>query len=217
MPTPVTGGYPDAQSDRYDFYTSTHSYSYESGNLVLPVMGPDGTPPHVVKVHAAFGGRTSVSKSRKRGNPPIFPALGVDTPSGDTFLSGNLAFATMPSGSNASQLDYAVESHNEYVQGVQPGTMNAVRGEGDVFQTGRIPFETDSLNAAIIIGELIGGNILEDQTPNAPDNIPTGIWLDPLSTGPVGAEFSNLNVQNVNRLYYDSAFSAALQSTNLIL
>lgn len=75
-------------------------YAFHEGLRAIPVMGPVGTPPVVVRVHSPYTTRTSDWRYSKGGSPPLVPSPG-DTASGHTFMGGSMALAA-PGGASGS-------------------------------------------------------------------------------------------------------------------
>jgi hypothetical protein len=95
-------------------------------------MGPIGTRPVVVRVHASVGYRSVQFEYAKQLQPPLFPAP-ADTDSGDTILSSSLVFP-VPRINESGDLTFGVSG--EYVF-VQPG---GGRGTEDKFPIDKHPF-----------------------------------------------------------------------------
>lgn len=124
----------DFQYDNYRKSTLGSSYSRSEGLLVIPVMGPEGTAPVVVRVHASFGVRTVSFDYAKQASPPLFPAI-QDSQSNDILLSADLMFPA-PITDGQQQLVFGVRGSYEYVQ---PG---GGRTQGDAFPIDAHPFAT---------------------------------------------------------------------------
>ena len=125
----------DLQIHRYRVGGGTVStYNRDRGILVIPVMGPEGTPPVQVRVHAPIAVREVEFEYTKQGGPPVFPAPG-DTPSGDTILTESLTFHA-PITDQSGELVYSVSGAYSYVQA------DGGRSEGDTFPIDRHPFLT---------------------------------------------------------------------------
>jgi len=125
----------DQQSSQYINYSNDNSYSYNAGMLVLPVAGPDGSAPRIIKTHASIGMRKMEFSTSKSGAPPWVPAIATNTQSGDIFLGGTINAPLPEISSNQSEMIYAM--HGSYMF-VQPG---APRGVNDVFDTSEYPFQ----------------------------------------------------------------------------
>lgn len=226
MPDVVSGIFPDAQTDYYDRADNAHEYTYESGMLVLPVMAGRNAqvPPKIINVHTPYGLRRSKIGNSKRKTPPPFPAPGVNTASGDVFLDGSIKFSTNIGGAQQNFLEYHVDTDYLYVQAIQPSG-NPVRGVGDIFQTSRLPFTTDNLNAAMLIAEQQGSSqsalstfpLADDAQDNQYLIYPPGVYLDPVAGTPISAEATPINFQDPQRLYYDNDFGPGLQGIGIIL
>lgn len=105
----------DLQYHRYQGGSNLFSrYHRDRGLLVIPVMGPAGTPPVVVRVHAPVGYREVDFSYAKSGGPPLMPAA-ADTQSGDTILTEEHNFPA-PTPDQDGRLLYGVAGHFTYVQ-----------------------------------------------------------------------------------------------------
>lgn len=89
-------------------------YNRDRGLLVIPVMGPAGTPPVVARVHAPVGYREVNFAYAKSGGPPLMPAA-ADTQSGDTILSEQHEFPA-PGVGQDGRLMFGVRGSFLYVQ-----------------------------------------------------------------------------------------------------
>ncbi len=125
----------DPQPSFYNNFSIDNSYTYDAGSIVLPVAGPDGTAPRVIKTHASIGYRKAKWDANKSKTPPWFPEIAVNTPSGDVFLSGTLDIPLPLLRSDQSQYIYKVAGEYTYVQ---PG---APRDSSNVWNTGAYPFK----------------------------------------------------------------------------
>lgn len=221
---------PDAQSSLYNSNNGGSSYTREEGLLVMPVMGVPGTPPRIVRVHAPYGTREVRFAYSKRGTPPIFPSLGVNTPTDpitgnqDIFLSGSLTASTPTIGGNEDQLDYAVTGHYTYIQ-------SNLRGPNDNYQTGQIPYQTNTFNANVIAtiqgatlrnfandyGQLNTpeGFILATSSDIPQPNNPYG-WFDSDFLGQYGANASLINFADPNYRYFDTTISGLFACPDII-
>lgn len=139
----------DAEGQKYvtEETSSDDEYIRNEGYLVLPVAGPVGTPPKVVRLHAPFGIRKHHFKVAKEVVPPIMPAIG-DTQSGDMFLGAGFSVTATMAG---SQQAYAFGGSGtySYVQAMWPFTdmtgnqYPGLRGDpGITVQTSDYPFST---------------------------------------------------------------------------
>lgn len=133
----------DNQSPNYDEDMLVSHYERKDGWLVLPVMRANA-PAKRLRMHGPVGYKAVRFRYVKRGSPPIFPMVAIDTPSGDKFLEGAVTVSRPKLGGNDDQLDYAVAGQYEYMQ-------SSVRGSGDDFETGSKPYETSILDAARLI------------------------------------------------------------------
>lgn len=133
-----SSGIYDGQPDNYDNFKQNSSYSYDSGMVAIPIAGPDGTPPCVVKLYAAIGMLTRRTSAAKVNTPPIMPSIAFDTKEGDLFLSGTLNLL-LPQ-INQSQTGFNYYANSEYTY-VQPGAPRGSNPATDTFQSGEYPFE----------------------------------------------------------------------------
>lgn len=192
-------GLADGQVLNYEYDDHVSDFSRDEGLLVCPVMGPVGTAPKILRVHSPFGFRKIRFSARKRGTPPVFPAIGRDTPSGDVFLQGNLSFSLPWLGGDQGQLDYACAAEYTYAQA-------AVRGSEDNFQTGRHPYRTDLVNLAVI--GLAGG---------AANVALQGGWCTPTGPRSAQAKLGEIDFQSGEYKYLDTTVSKLFSSVDLIL
>jgi len=158
----------DSQSGSYDLNTQQNEYTREEGLLVLPVAGPTGSYPRVIRVHAPYGFRTVNWGMKKRGAPPVCPVMN-DTPSGDMFLGSSLSLGCPTVGGGTNQLDWVVAGTYEYVQGASAGAAQPVRGPTEdadsyTFQTGTRPFQTSLFWMLVLGGGSTQGNYLGEIT-----------------------------------------------------
>lgn len=139
----TTQNAPDGQPDNYFTYQQGNNYSYDAGLLVLPVAGPDGSPPRVVKTHATIGRRSVSVHAIKVDTPPVIPSLGVNTAEGDIFLGGGLSLPLPQINSNQNGFNYFADGQYEYVQPGPPRGYDPT----DCFQTGNYPFALPIIDA----------------------------------------------------------------------
>lgn len=133
----------DGQPDAYYDFKQGNEYTYDSGNCVMPVAGPDGTPPQIVKLYAAIGSRTIAVTSLKVDTPPILPSIGRNTDEGDIFISGAISLPLPQINSNQTGFNYRGTCQYEFVQPGVPRGYN----DGDTFETGRYPFALPIIQA----------------------------------------------------------------------
>lgn len=108
-------------------------YSRDEGVLVIPVMGPAGTAPALIRVHAPLGFRTVDFEYQRVSQPPVFPAQ-ADTNSGDVILGSKLV---LPAPIESEQnLVFACRGQYEFVQ------YDVLRGPDDPYPIDRHPFPT---------------------------------------------------------------------------
>lgn len=132
----------EARSDLLDLavhryrngYGLRSQYMRDKGLQVIPVMGAEGTPPQVMRVHASYGVREVEWQYAKQAVPPLMPAA-ADTTSGDTLLSATHWFHA-PVGDPSGNLVFSAAGHFTYVQ---PG---GGRGPDDEFPIDSHPFPT---------------------------------------------------------------------------
>jgi hypothetical protein len=122
----------DTDTARYLKSSMFSTYDRVEGKIAIPVMGPSGTAPVVVRVHAPIGFRDVEFEMIKEGMPPVFPAM-ADTASGDTILSGSVEIPK-PFLLQNGGLRYGIKGNYSYVQPA------GGRATEDVFQTGRNPY-----------------------------------------------------------------------------
>jgi hypothetical protein len=146
--------------NRYFDYHGDSSYSTDRGVLVLPIAGPDGTAPCLVKVHAEIGYRTTDVQACKYGAPPVLPSA-CDTPSGDRLLTSEFSFVIPQISSDQDAYLFRSEGRYTYVQG-------SLRGSGGQsnFQTVDMPYRMELIDLGVqgliggVVGAISGGDIL---------------------------------------------------------
>jgi len=189
---------PDSQIESYRKATNESKYSRDEGLLVLPVMGPAGTPPTVLRMHGGVGFRKVRWEAEKLGAPPLIPAF--TSTSNDTIMFSDLYLSTPKV--SGSQVQYLYEAHGEYTF-----VQNVTRGVDSNFQTGNMPYQTQRMNNFIFNasnGISVLSNFGGPMTWSAPISVITG-FPDP--TGPVSAEGASINISNPNYMYLDSTIS----------
>lgn len=124
----------DLQSVNYRQSKLESTYTRNEGLLVIPVMGPEGTAPAIVRVHAPYGVRAADFSYQKQASPPMFPSI-VDTPSGDILLGATLNMPA-PITDQQQNLVYGVRGTYEYVQPL------GGRTQDDPFPIDSHPFAT---------------------------------------------------------------------------
>ncbi len=169
--TQTTQNAPDGQPENYYTYEQGNEYTYDPGLLVLPVAGPDGSLPRVIKIHAAIGSRSIVTNAVKVDTPPIMPSLGVNTSEGDIFLSGVLSVPLPQINSNQNGFNYFANFQATYLQPGPP------RGYTDIdcFQTGNYPFALpiiDAMAQYVLTAATINSTGDPDVTTLTSDQIP---------------------------------------------
>jgi hypothetical protein len=121
-------------AERYRHSSGESAYEQDAGILVIPVMGPAGTAPVQVRVHAPVGYRTVRYKAAASKTPPLLPAP-ADTDGGDTLLTADITMPT-PAPQEDGTLLFGAACEYTYVQ---PG---GGRGTEDTFPLGKHPFLT---------------------------------------------------------------------------
>ncbi len=141
--SPTDTDKPDGQGGRYYDYKVGNEYEYDSGKVVMPVAGPDGTPPQIVKLYAAIGTRSMPFSALKTDTPPLVPRIATDTVEGDVFLNGTLSLPLPQINANQTGFNYKASGRYEFVQPGAPRGYNAT----DTFQSGTYPFMIPLLSA----------------------------------------------------------------------
>jgi hypothetical protein len=127
----------------------------------MPVAGPEGASPVLVKVHAEIGYRTTDLSATKFGAPPAMPAA-CDTLSGDRLLTSEYSFAVPQLSADQDNYIYRTDMRYTYVQGSLRGS-----GGGTNFQTADMPYRMDLIDLGVqgviggVIGAITGGDILD--------------------------------------------------------
>jgi hypothetical protein len=124
----------DTNAHLYTGSQGSSAYTRDEGLLVIPVMGPAGTAPSVVRVHAPYGVRRSRFAASKLYQPPLFPPA-ADTTSGDTILHSEITFPTPALGPEGA-LEFSVAGEYVYVQ------PDGGRDTESTFPINRHPFPT---------------------------------------------------------------------------
>lgn len=124
----------DRDAHRYMHSSGESKFVRDEGLLVLPVMGPSGTAPRVMRVHAPFGVRSSVYDGAATGRPPLLPAPG-DTGDGDTLMTSSYTFPIPRPNEDGSAI-FGVRAEHTYVQ------PDGGRGAEDTFPMDKHPFPT---------------------------------------------------------------------------
>ena len=133
----ATGDSADRLDLQYYYYKGSSAksrYVRNNGLLVIPVMGPAGTAPILVRTHAPYGARETDFEYMKQGSPPVFPSP-EDTKTGDILLSSTVEIPA-PVTSQQGGLLYAIRGHHAYVQPL------GGRSQGDTFPIDAHPFPT---------------------------------------------------------------------------
>lgn len=188
----------DAQAALYNKYNMDSEYTLNSGTLMLPVAGPDGIAPRLIKTHSSIGIRKVRFDAHKSGSPPRIPKIGDDTDSGDVFLNGAVNFP-LPIIAD-TQATYVYPAQGEYIYAQVGPRSNLVpiyegsdqlridannygpRNGSSKFQTGQYPFNTPLIrfvaalqgNATIgqlasSVGNQIANAVLGNQVAAVPD------------------------------------------------
>jgi hypothetical protein len=143
----------DLNSTAYQRAQLASSYFRDEGLLVIPVMGPAGTMPSVIRVHAPYGTRTSDFDYVREGHPPLIPAQ-ADTNSGDVILTSEISFPVPQE--RGSKLIFGAKGSYTFVQAT------TLRGPDDPYEFDRYPFPSlvdalGQLNPNAQLGEGQGG------------------------------------------------------------
>ena len=97
-------------------------YCLHEGLLEIPIMGPVGTPPVVVRTHAPYTTRKVDFRMTRNKMPPVIPVPG-DTPSkgsaigGDIYLGGDIKLSS-PRKDSEGYLIYSVAGTYNFVSPV---------------------------------------------------------------------------------------------------
>jgi len=211
----------DHQVRGYDLDVNASHYDRDEGLLAIPVMGPAGTPPKVVRVHAAIGYRRVNWAYNKRGAPPIMPSMSNTTDNNDIFLGGDLSLPVPALGGDQNQLDYVATGEYTYVQNVSgsgcrlaqydpaQGKIGITPSPMGKFQTGHHPYYTPALSAAILAGATPGFLAAPGALFSLPD------WPDP--TQSQSADAQSIDFSKSDYKYYDYTISSLFFSDSLIL
>lgn len=146
---------------RYVDYRGDSSFTVDRGVIPIPLAGPDGSAPVLVKVHAEIGYRTTDVTAAKFGAPPVLPAA-CDTPSGDMILGCSYDYFMPQISPNQDSYIYRADAKMTYVQGSLRGS-----GGSSTFQTIDYPYHMDLIDLGVqgliggVIGAITGGNILD--------------------------------------------------------
>lgn len=104
----ATQGYSDSRQD--------HSYTYDSGVVVLPQAGRSPNF-RIIRLHGGLGMRTSDWKMSRKGKPPTIPSMA--NTSEDIFLGGSVVPSLpRPSTTRPDSYDWTVRGSYTYVQAV---------------------------------------------------------------------------------------------------
>lgn len=120
---------PSAQTHQYSLVRQRNR---DEGLLVLPLAGPPGTKPEIVRIHGGVETESVDFDVIKDGGPPIVPAY---KPSEDNNqeLSGTQA-ATIPMLKATGQQTFRMVGHYEYVH-------RAPKGLDSEMPTGMLPMQ----------------------------------------------------------------------------
>lgn len=145
----------DAQPEFYYEYKQGNEYTYDSGKCVLPVAGPDGTPPRVIKTHAVIGRRSMSVTALKPDAPPVIPKMGYDTKEGDVFLGGGLYLPLPQINGNQNGFNYRASAQYEFIQPAAPRGYDP----NSAYQMGVYPFVTPIIETMALLkpGQTFGG------------------------------------------------------------
>ncbi len=167
--TPVGDSTIDAQGQWYknDKTNSVSRYARSEGLFAIPVSGPVGTPPKIVRLYAPMGVRQYDFNEQKDGFPPIMPQVS-DSQSGDTLVSADFSVAATMIGSQQgysyvgygiytfiqAQWPFSVPVQNTSVSVQYPG----LRGDpGIAVQASDFPFSTLADNLLVNASFFNGG------------------------------------------------------------
>jgi len=175
---------------------------------MLPVMGGSVvTAPKIIRVHSPVGMRCVDFSYRKRGTPPVFPTIGIDTPTridgktGDRFVSGDLSIVNDIGGAEDS-VDWSVAGTYYYAQ-------SDVRGSGSNFQCGRHPYKTVRLDSSVLAAIGASGGAAAAFAATAIDvksftSLPSGLKASSASS----IDFSDPNYKYADQTELASAFGS---------
>lgn len=152
----VTGNaVPPDTAQRYLDYKIDTKYDRDEGLLVMPVAGPAGSAPKVIRVHQPIGYATRMFTASKNGAPPIVPAP-INTSSGDIILTSEYEVFLPQASPNQNTWIFRADGVYTYVQG-------SIRGSGGLvasnnYESGDYPFDYEliDLGARGIIGGVFG-------------------------------------------------------------
>jgi hypothetical protein len=121
-------------AERYRHSSGGSEFTRDTGILPIPVMGPAGTAPVQVRVHAPVGYRTIRYRAASKRTPPLVPAP-ADTTGGDTLLTSSITFPT-PAPQEDGSLMFGVQCEYTFVQ------PEGGRGTEDTFPMDKHPYLT---------------------------------------------------------------------------
>jgi hypothetical protein len=129
----------------------------DEGILVIPVAGPAGTPPKIVRVHGGLEMETVDFNSGKFGAPPTVPSP-ASLNSNLQFVSGNQA-ATLPMAQPQQGVHYWTLSGQYLYVHIKP------TGLTSAFSTGIMPFEIGTAVNNTIPASAFSQQILGSDSP----------------------------------------------------
>lgn len=112
----------DIQADNYRYNECASSYMRDRGLLVIPIAGPEGTPPLIIKVHSSYGFRTEKFDIAKNNTQPVIPSPQDTTTTGDILLTADLNLMQPRIRDQQNNLEYAISGFYTYVQASVRGT-----------------------------------------------------------------------------------------------
>ena len=126
---------PSAFNNRY---RATRERTRDDGLLVIPVAGPPGTPPEIVRVHAGVELETVSFEANKIGEPPTVPHPD-QLDQNNLFLSGTQS-AAVP------MLQVQGNNHSWHISGAYTYVHKKPVGLDAPLPTGVMPFEPYEVN-----------------------------------------------------------------------
>ncbi len=124
----------DAQQTQYTKSAAGSTYHFNPGLRYVPVIGPEGTPPVVVRVFAGYTSREAAFDYTKATAPPLIPSPG-NTRSGHIFLGGSLTIPS-PGTSGDGEMIFAASGTYAYVCPLDLRTNGKIQFDAFPFITG---------------------------------------------------------------------------------
>lgn len=153
--------YVDLHKERYLQSEGASQFIRDEGLFVMPVIGPEGSAPVVIRTHAPIGYRRGTYKAVKSKGPPLFPAQ-ADTLSGDIILNSSISFPTPQEGLNMD-LVYGVDCDYWYCQALPRGTEDSFPINSHAFAS-----LVDALGVIPLNALTKNNQIVPDNTWNSP-------------------------------------------------